>query len=542
MPSITFSPSKLLPVRNPAWLELSCESYEQLAPQASVTELTFVTEPDAGQRIEITLPDGGITELVAVDTTPDDSGTQYLIGIISGATITNLVATANTNQRLLQYYTVAVVAGKAVFTSRTPGANSPRMVLESPAWGIALDSNAGSNGTYAPGYHVGVNLWVERVWGSGDYSRLPDMPCQRGADGLTRLDLATWLKPYTGYDWPALAASSPLRSLQLQRRYYWEVWEAYGDPVAPRAVERSSVRKAWFAGIAQADEHTRWSQLVEWLDGTNVNAGFLTPWLTYRGRDGHHEVSHAQQHYLGWYQRVVDPALTLRATVWYADGTSASTNALVSAVVLQGEIGQWPTGFETLLLDELEPTKQPYKYAVQLRTAGGIGVSELHTFWLVDADTNELHIEYLNSFGVVESLRTEGAWVVPAEAKHEAVSRQRRPSNGSYPRTFESSASSLLQGVRYNLEVVAGHCDTQAEHKARLDILYSPEWRLVDHKNGRKLPLHLLGSKQVSAQQGTGLDHLHQLELQFVLGDTEMAWSAMELLPKQPPLDPDQPE
>jgi len=64
----------------------------------------------------------------------------------------------------------------------------------------------------------------------------------------------------------------------------------------------------------------------------------------------------------------------------------------------------------------------------------------------------------------------------------------------------------------------------------------------VDHRRARKLPLRLVGSKQVAGQQGTAAEHLHQLALQFALGDAEMAWSAMELLPEQPELDPEEPE
>ena len=542
MPTISYQPPDLLPVRNAAWLEVTCNGYQQAAPVTSVTGVVFLINPDPGQKITITLPDGTSTVLEAVSGTPDDSGTQYEIEGTSGATIANLVATANTNHRLLQFYTIEDDAGQAVFTGRTPGADAPTMVFDSAPWGFVVPTNTGSNGTYAAGYQLGVNLWVERVWGSDEYTRLPDIPSTPGADGRVRVDLSTWLKPYTGYNWPALDADEPVRSLSLQRRYYWELWEAYGDPVQPRAVQRSAVRKAWFAGTRQADEYTKWSQLVQWLDATNVDADFLTPWLTYRGRNGKHEVSAGQQHYLGWYQRVATQTLRLRATVYYTDGTSVGTNTISGSTVQQGEIGQWPTGFDVLELGALEPTKEPYKYTVQLRTTGNVAVSELHTFYLVDADTNELHIEYINSFGVVDCVRTEGAWTVPAEAAHDAVSMERRPFDDKQPTTYEGHGRSLLQGVVHGLEVVAGHVDTQAEHEARLDILYSPEWRLVDHRRGRKLALRLLGSKQVAGQQGTEAEHLHQLVLQFALGDAEMAWSAMELLPEQPEAEPEEPE
>lgn len=545
MPTPTFALLPLMAVRNPAWLELPTPGRQQAAPVASVTALVFLANPTAGQRITFTLPDGSTTSLEAVSGTPDGSATQYQISGTSGGTIANLVATANLNPQLLQWYTITNNSGQAVFTARSAADHAPDVEWDSPVWGFAIPSTPGSNGTYAPGYHMGLTLWVEEVWGSGTYTRLPDVVAEPGADGRVRYDVSTLLKPYVGYDWPAYGASVPLRCTRLQRRLYAEHWEAWGDPLRPRAVTRTGTLKAWYAGTRQQEEHPDWSQLAATLVGTNVNADYLTPWLTYRGRGlgTRHEVDPGQQHYLGWYHRVATQELELRATVWYTDGTSASTTALSDEDVPQGEIALWPCGFDVLELGDLQPSKTPYKYAVQLRTAGDTptAVSELHTFWLAAPDANTLHIEWVNSLGAVESLRTTGQWTLPVEAAHEAITTARTVQNGAYPATHQSAQRSLLVGVQAVLQVETGLVDAR-ERDALLDLLYSPEWRLVDHASGRKLPLQLAGSQQLGGQQGTPTEHLHRLRLEFVAGDAEMAWSAMGTLPPAPDLEPTPPD
>ena len=77
---------------------------------------------------------------------------------------------------------------------------------------------------------------------------------------------------------------------------------------------------------------------------------------------------------------------------------------------------------------------------------------------------------------------------------------------------------------------------------AVVDILLSPEQRRVDLERGEREPLVLVAAEQVMERRGSEDEHLYALNLEFLLGDAEMAWSAMELLPEQPELDPEEPE
>jgi hypothetical protein len=84
-----------------------------------------------------------------------------------------------------------------------------------------------------------------------------------------------------------------------------------------------------------------------------------------------------------------------------------------------------------------------------------------------------------------------------------------------------ASSYRTVPGVsQRTLQVFTGFHALQ-EQEALLDILNSPEIRLVDHAGQRHLPLRLLSSAAVRGQRGTPEEHMHGLELTFLADDPQ---------------------
>jgi hypothetical protein len=321
-----------------------------------------------------------------------------------------------------------------VLTRRTTGLTAVAFSNTVPVTISFNEVSPGSDGVYAENYTANHQVWVEKVWNSGVYDPLPAHFGYPDDEELTRWDIRGQLKPYVGYDWPAYAQASAVIQRAWQRRFYVERYESYGDPPVPKLVQRGNICRAIYAGSRNL-EHNVFSELITLMRADNV----LNPFMTYRGRGGKHEVTETQQHYQGWLRRPVKvntQQLYVRFTVYYTDNTTATAQMHAdtnSSGWQQDDVILYPTGYRINGLDLLQPTKVPWKYTVQVFDHTNAAVSEVHTWHLADADSNEQYIEYVSSWGVVESLRTVGGWSVGIEGDLEPVKQMLTVVDGARP-------------------------------------------------------------------------------------------------------------
>lgn len=546
--TVRYDTLPMTPVRNRAWLEVACDGYEQQAATIAQVDLQLTSQPDADDSLSIALPDGHTTVLTAVAGMPDDSGEQYSIGPTLADTFASLLQTLNSNPYLVLLYTMVDAGSETVrFTAREAGANTPGITFPAPTHFSVAIVTEGTDAVLAPAYTANCRIYLERTWQSGLFEALPAVEQYVDEIGHARWDLARMLKPYLerdiAQDWPGYGVAVPYVATRIFRRYYVDRWERYGDPPIDRKALRSGVKYAWYAGTRNRDANMA-NELGAIFRYDNVP----TPFMTYRDRAGsHHEVSADQQHVLGWYRtyaRVAGEVVKLKGTVFYDDGTT--DNAVVqswdNAAHVLGTVSIWPAGFKTLGLHLLQETKTPYKYQLELLNAADEPVASKHTYWLKATEVSELHLECINSLGVVESFRAVGRWMDALEPEREDLATQRTVMDGVLPSISESDASQLLIGVNPLLEVSLGHVD-RLEHFARMDILFSPQLRIVDHATQRKLPVRLVpGTVQVRERGAGTAEHLYAMTLQLVAGDAEMAWGDRSLLPAFTPGVPGVPQ
>jgi hypothetical protein len=535
--TVRYDTLPMTPVRNRAWLEVACDGYEQEAATVAQVDLQLTGQPSEGYALSITLPDGNVTVLTAVAGMPDDSGEQYSIGPTLADTFSSLLLTLNSNPYMVLLYTMEDVGSETVrITARAAGANPPGITFPAPTFFDVAIVTEGADALLAPAYTANCRIYLERNWHSNVFEALPAVEQYPDENGLARWDLARMLKPYLerdiAEDWPAYGVTTPYVATHIFRRYYVDRWERYGDPPIDRKSLRSGVKYAWYAGTRNRDAH-----LANELGAIFRYDNAPTPFLTYRDRGGsHHEVSADQQHVLAWYRtyaRVAGQVVKLKGTVFYDDGTSdnAVVQAWDDAAHKLGTVSVWPAGFKTLGLHLLQEAKVPYKYQLELLNASDEPVANKHTYWLKPTEVSELHLECINSLGAVESFRAVGRWMEALEPEREDLATLRTVVDGELPSHEESDASQQLIGVTPMLEVTMGHVD-RLEHFARMDILYSPQLRLVDHATQRKLPVRLVpGSVQVRERGAGTAEHLYGMTLQLVAGDAEMAWGDRSLMP-----------
>ena len=532
---ILTQPYVLTAARDPAWFEVQCDGYLTTAPSAHYVILLSFSPflPTAGDLITVYVPDGRSEVFEAVAGTPDDSGRQYQIGVDTAATHANLLAAFQNNYLLSGLYLIEYVNSATMqFTARTAGAGQLVLDFSGGAWCLVGTTDPGSDGDLKANYRLGIAVYLETVWGSGIYQRLPEFHAYPDPDQRVSFDLHTLLKPYLNWHWPSYNQSTITRATDLQRRYYIERWESYGDPPQERQVDRSSIKRAIFAGTQQL-EHDQWVVMADtFINGVSG----VGPFMSYRDRGGKHEVSAAQQHYLGWYcnvARVSGEDHQLAAQVYYTDGTNTAAITSIangSAGVQEEEVGIWPTGFDRLSLGALEPTKTPYKYRVRIVNDDESPLSEWHTFYLVEADVNELHIEFVSSLGVTESIRTVGSWVKGLDASYTQLNKALKPTNGVVPSNQLMARTQRTAGAQPTLEVFGGYVDA-TELQALLDIAVSPDIRLVDHVRGTKSPLRLLAATHEQDHQGEDGEWLYALNLKFEAHDPAVAWSNAWVMP-----------
>lgn len=523
-------------MRDPVWLELACNGYRTSAPTTASYTITCATNPSAGYSFTLALPTGDLV-FTFVSGTPDATGLQVELGVNVAATNANLYDALRANWFVDQLFLITTASGTHTLTARTPGEVIVGFTNTIPVAMSWTTVSPGADAVYATNYNAMVQVWVEEVYGSNSYTKLPEvMLSPDKVDRRAKQDLHTLLKNKTGYDWPAFGTTALTVLDKLIRRYYYTYYEQLGDPPVAEKLARSPLKNAWYAGSRQI-ERNRMENI--WSMIRRSDSGWLSPFLTYRGRAGAHEVSPVQDHYIAWYRRVAKTPGTqikLLATVYYDDDTNDTDEIWVDtngSGYNQWRVGQFPVGFERMGLDALQPTKTPTHYTVQVLSAADAALSEIHTFVLVDEDVNEIYVEFVNSLGVTESLRCKGSWVHGMTPAHSTVTRLRTPDNGSTPSEQESNAIALLDGAQERLQVSTGYMD-RGELNALMDVLLSPEWRWVDNVRSTRHPLRLVGAEEVMRVQGEATEHLYAMNLEFLVCDPEMAWSDRFNMPTMP--------
>jgi hypothetical protein len=529
------------PVRDPAWYEVQCNGYRITAPVAAVFTIGLLQQPVEDDTFTLAFL-GAVVTFTFVTGEPDDSGTQVRIGVDAPATLANLLVALQANWYVDQHFQFEQGEVEHTATARVARVLEVGLTNTSPP-AIAFNQSAvGVDAVFAPNYSAVHQIWIETSWGSGIYTPLPARDGRPDADRRTRWDLHGMLRPYLGYEWPDFNQQPWTVLRKLRRRFYVTRYEQFGEPPVPKVVQRSATKIAWYAGSRNAENRD-----LQDVFSLVANTTIATPFLTYRGRMGRHEVSPAQQSYISWYRnvaKVADSQLKMVATVYYTDNSNSSVNIHLDTNGSGWELGdvaQFPTGFERMALDELEPTKTPTHYTVRILSAANVQLSEAYTYHLRQTDANELHLEWVNSLGVVETTRCIGQWVRGVRTEHELVDTLVPAVAGQLPGPQTSERDHHLLGMDQTIQFSTGFMDRR-ELEAHMDMLTSPRLFLVDHERSTRIRLIPQPGEYIMGQRGTADENLYALNLEGLVAHAEMAWSMRNAMPPVPDPEPEPPD
>lgn len=143
-------------------------------------------------------------------------------------------------------------------------------------------------------------------------------------------------------------------------------------------------------------------------------------WLTNRKSGVLHQPATVDfLHFLTAPDLVAGPA-TGKARVFYTDGTTADQDIWSFANLEPSNLYTTPFGFQSLNLDTLNPSKEAYRFEVWVEHASAEIVPHF------SAQLNPKHfagfqIQYRNSYGLVETLQTEGARSVTSNTRRKVM-------------------------------------------------------------------------------------------------------------------------
>ena len=537
---LTDTPS-ITPVRDPVWYELLCNGFRTTAAVPAQFTIGLLQQPAEGDTFTLAWLTYSIT-FTFVTGAVDESGTQVRLGTNVTATLANLHAALQGNYYVDSHFAITPGETEHTAIARIPGAMAVSLTNTAPPSIALVQTQPGVDAVFATNYTAVHQIWLETGRNTGVYYPLPQRDGRPDEHLRTRWPVNEMLHHAVKPQWPDYAQQPPSYLHQLTRRYYITRWELYGDVPTPGLVRRSAIKTAWYAGSRNSEQ--RQMQEVFAVITTTAQP---TPFLTYRGRAGRHEVSPAQQSYLGWYRNVPKVAgqqLSVRATVHYTDGsnTAATIHTDTNSSDWQlGDVILIPTGFERQGLHLLQPTKDPTHYTVQVLGHTGAALSELYTYHLRLPDANELHLEWCNSLGVVESTRCVGSWVRGLRTEYDLVDRLVTAVAGQQPNPQRTQRVHHLRGVDNTIQFSTGFMDKD-ELDATLDLLFSPSLFILDHDRSTREPFIPTAGEYVQGQRGTPEENLYACNLSGLITHAEMARSLRTSMPALPPTEPGGPE
>lgn len=525
------------------WFRLAASDHRETPPQDSTNQAaafrvtvnaiftpgtTLTLNVGAGSSGEITFGDYDMGPLFEVGTGNWSSDT------LTGSA-ENLLQVLRRNPFIGSNYYITRTSQHLDFVALSIGASWMYQSKSGTADVTVTPQLPSADEVYAANYGICVRPWIKdrnNNWvTAGEFCGTPDK------DHLFGLDISQSLRPYLFPDWPGFVGTgAAYRCVLSVRPFYLQYYVRKGNPAEQQGIyhwgDRENPKQAWLAGGTDRDR-VAFNSFVN--RATGVTGTPPHHFLTWRNRRAERYVTRSERHYLGWYHwpmQATPSTLAVQAKLWLTNGdtvdwtdryTFSTLTSEANNAISRTDIGHLAVGYGQLNLAAIVPSGTTVeRYAVRVNETETGPKSEEITFWVAQQGWNDRYLWYVNSLGCVESLRTQGAWVLSTQ--HEYLELQRSATASDVGVVAESLGASEPLGGQQKLTVFTGY-HPQAEHSAILDILNAPRdgIKLCDYSGNRLLPLRLVESEEVKIQErGSAEEHLYGLKLTFLLDDPEV--------------------
>lgn len=415
--TVVDEPGYISASKNPIEFHLRSPHYVNQQPTVGVWELTFTSKLTTLGAYHLFEFDGNSVQMyVESTTTPNGYNLpQDITSTTLNQYVDALVDTWFPAQYLLEKYFIIeyVTAATVRFTAKsadttltitttTPGGEATWSTATTPISMSTLDD-----------YSVIMDIEVEEVYGSDEWTRIGTLH----ADPILYDDSGTWKGDVkfdvheildgflqTREDSPTLSASIPTiaDNTNLQwRAIYAERYTVAGEVVIVRRVQ-TDVYRVIKGGLDYRDYPTLWDMATSVYGVTDKPFNSWQPLVR--------QVTLEESHFLYF---LTDHALVspqrfhLKATVYYADGSTQNATLMSGDTQQQWETFYYRCGFNDEGLDALS-TETPYKYEVWIENTSQTVISEVRTFWLALTTRQDRFFMYENSMQGWNTLRTTG--------------------------------------------------------------------------------------------------------------------------------------
>ncbi len=522
-------PGPLCMVRHPQHIKATTDDVLTDLPTSVNSGIVFQRAAVAGETVTVELAGQSWTFTAA--TSPDQSGLQFAIGANATAQATAFAAAFRLHHAMHAAFDVYTNAGEVSAYLRSPAAGLQAAWTPAPVDLATVLLSAPCLGpVYRENMRLGLRLRVKdrNTYPFLDLPELSASPTTRSGArwatsdpiGEVKWNVAPLLKPYCAPTWPGYSQEKTTVKTTLVTP--WTAWVFEVVDGTPRKLVHAGDRLAWFAGLRTRDRISEES-LVDFrvLEGS---------WLTYRGRRDKLEVSPAQPVWLLWFKNG-QPGDTeqfiLKADIAYTDGTTDADVTLYTRDAfahIEAEVMHlWAAGYQNGGVDdEADPAKTVLKYTLWIESSvSGNPVSDELTLWVVEADANERHLDWVSSLGGIESLRTTGGWQLGTTLTLDEAMAELP----LLPAAHDSAVRTVDARNQETLQLSTGWVD-RYELAALVDFLHSPEIRLRDQGRNRWLPVRMTAGSHLVKQQGDpDTEHLYALNLELLVGDDEGLYS-----------------
>lgn len=329
------------------------------------------------------------------------------------------------------------------------------------------------------------HLFVEEVFGSGIWTALGKVEHAANTEGYAYFDAAEKVLAYlTGFDFPDYAVTDPGVCVNIQKRV-----RSSFDIFAQQIIDGNNTEYqhnfhvALKAGVRKHDFIEVEDILEDWIKPNN--------WLSWRPTE--RVITEQQPEFLSllfWperkYQQVSGPGGTsnvaddvfVKAQVRYTDGTNEEITLHTENVLLQNQIGYFPVGLN-VVKPLSDPNKEIAEYSVWAylndHLDGNISIGKTITYVVVEEGFNDRYFLYENSFGCVETLRTQGHRINSVEVRKELLT-QLLPIDYD---VFTSEQNAKLLGLNFPSTCSCVQ-ETKEDFTAVIDFLISEKVYLIE--------------------------------------------------------------
>lgn len=213
-----------------------------------------------------------------------------------------------------------------------------------------------------------------------------------------------------------------------------------------------------------------------------------------------------------------------KAQVFYTDGTDSGAYSPmpVTSTLNVGQIVTYPSGFQQLGLDALNPTKTPDYYELWLNNGNGVRVTQKMRYYLRDKEFNEVDLWFQSSLGRIEAVALRSGLT-------RGISVDKNEFQRYLPENLDNTIHELAAddaSVVDEYMVSTGYMSLD-ELLPYIDLLMSKRVWMI--KNGQRVPV-TVPKGQYSIVQEAASEGVYEfaLNIKFVKAFTSQSFSAAQ--------------